>query len=90
MNFISNTRNIIIIITKDYHHHGGSAYASNARLDLELSRKDEVEVAQQAEIQSAPMLDKEGSEQTEEKRKSGLRKRYSVRSSIGGPSSGAI
>ena len=63
------------------------------RLDLELSRKDdsgEEEVAQQAEIQSAPMLDKEGSEQTEEKRKSGLRKRYSVRSSIGGPSSGAI
>ena len=87
MNFISNTRNIIIIITKDYHHHGGSAYASNARLDLELSRKEEV--AQQVEIQSAPMSDKED-EQAEEKRKSGLRKRYSVRSSIGGPSSGAI
>ena len=74
---------------KDYHHHGGSAYTSNERLDLELCRKDEEEVAQQAEIQSAPMPDKED-EQAEEKRKSGLRKRYSVRSSIGGPSSGAI
>ena len=88
--YLTHTHNIIIFITKDYHHHGGSAYTSNGRLDHELSRKDEEEVAQQAEIQPAAMSDKKGYEQAEEKRKSGLRKRYSVRSSIGGPSSGAI
>ena len=74
---------------KDYHHHGGSAYITDEGIDLDLSqvKNDTIggkEVAQEEgpAVQLASV--KEGEKQTKEKRKTGLRKRYSVRSSIGG------
>lgn len=73
---------------KDYHHHGGSAYITDEGIDLELTQvKNDTsggeEVAQEGPtVQLASV--KEGEKQTKEKRKTGLRKRYSVRSSIGG------
>ena len=75
---------------KDYHHHGGSAYITDEGIDLELTQvKNDTsggeEVAQEEEGPTVQLASvKEEEKQTKEKRKAGLRKRYSVRSSIGG------
>lgn len=73
---------------KDYHHHGGSAYITDEGIDLELRVKNDTSGGEEVAQEEGPTVQlasvKEGEKQTKEKRKTGLRKRYSVRSSIGG------